>query len=45
LGTLICWATLVVGSVLLVLDAKMGAGWKLAGGGLAFFALVTAANL
>ena len=45
-GTLICWATLVAGGILLVLDAKGGSGkWTLSGGGLVVFSLITLLNV
>jgi type IV secretory pathway VirB2 component (pilin) len=45
-GTLICWVTLIVGTLLLVLDAKSGAGkWTLSTAGLVLFSLLTAVSV
>ena len=45
-GTLICWAALIAGSVLLILDAKSGAGkWTLSTAGLVLFSLLTAVSV
>ena len=43
-GTLICWATLIVGFVTILIDAKAGERWVLSGGGLAVMALITVVN-
>ena len=44
-GTLICWLSLIVGTVTLILDARMGnKSWKLSVGALVFFAFITLLN-
>jgi hypothetical protein len=45
-GTLICWLALIVGTVALIIDARMSPKkWMLSAGGLVFFTLVTVLNV